>query len=195
MSVGIVISVYKENIEYLKNIVDHFTNIYIYLKDETRYEEIKKEYNNENIIIQVLENIGRESQTYLFHMHTYYTMLEDHIYFIQGHPFDHIRTDLLREHITNKTIGPFIGLGNKIFMCDGNGYPHHGGLPITNYFNTISSKNISIYYFYPGAQFIVSKQNIQQHSKEYYLNLDKSHRTIEQLPWILERLWKYILEN
>ena len=196
MTVGLVLSVYKENIEYLSSITKHFTNIYIYLKDKTRYEEIKKQYNSTNIKIHILENIGRESQTYLYHIHTYYEILEDYIYFLQGHPFDHIKYNVLLEYIRNEKKESFFPLGNKIYMCDGNGFPHHRGLPIKEFYTIIKpTNNISLFYFYPGAQFIVSKKNIQKNSQEFYLLLDKTHTTVEKLPWILERLWKYILDE
>lgn len=42
-----------------------------------------------NVIIKKLENIGRESHTYLHHIVENYDKLEGRILFLQGNPFDH----------------------------------------------------------------------------------------------------------
>ena len=45
--------------------------------------------NNKNIIIRELENIGRESHTYLTHIINNYKNLSDKIIFAQGNPIEH----------------------------------------------------------------------------------------------------------
>jgi hypothetical protein len=207
MTFGLVISVYKEDISYLNDILEHFTNIYIYLKDETRYESIQQTYNNKKISIKVLENIGRESQTYVYHIEKYYNNLEDKILFIQGNPFDHIKYSILLEYITNNNFYDFydfydfIGLSNYMVICDEFGNPHHPNLSVKETYKQICKflpfKKIipDIYNFYQGAQFIVSRKNIHNYPIEMYSFLENEHRVNKDLPYVLERLWSYILDD
>ena len=190
MSFGCVVSVYKEDISYLKKYINIFSNIYIYLKDETRYETIIKEFSS--CKVEILANIGRESQTYTYHMSKYYESLEDYICFIQGNPFEH--DPKFDEQIKSYLSRKFIGLSKELLACDKYGLPHHGGLLIGEIYSYLIEKPSPEYFlFFQGAQFIVCKEYIKNNTKEFYEKINELHNRIYELPWILERLWLYLL--
>jgi hypothetical protein len=190
MTFSCVVSVYKEDISFLKKYIYIFTNIYIYLKDETRYDSIVEDFAN--CKVEVLPNIGRESQTYVHHISKYYDSLEDYICFIQGHPFDHCTN--FEEILQNYTNKDYLALSDSILKSDYHGFPHHGNLKVGEIYNYITEKQHPEYFFFfPGAQFIVCKNYIQNNKKEFYEQIDNLHTSTYDLPWILERLWLYIL--
>jgi hypothetical protein len=190
MSFACVVSVYKEDINYLKKYRYIFSNIYIYLKDETQYDFIVNDFSG--CKVEVLPNIGRESQTYAYHMSKYYESLEDYTCFIQGNPFDH--DPKFYEQLKGYSFRKFIGLSKELLVCDKYGSPHHGSLLVGRTYEELKQKNSPEYFFFfQGAQFIVCKEYIQNNEKTFYNDLNKLHNEIYDLPWILERLWLYLL--
>lgn len=81
MKKSIVIAHYNEDLEWLKNIKD--TKIYLYTKGNSDINPA------ENIIIEILDNIGNEQHTYLYHIVNHYKKLDDVIFFTQANPFEH----------------------------------------------------------------------------------------------------------
>jgi hypothetical protein len=90
MKYHIVISRYNENIDWVKNIDTRLFDIYIYNKGS-----VIQEIPNCNIIN--LNNTGRESHTYLYHIINNYSNLPERIVFTQAHPFDHVRDSFLND--------------------------------------------------------------------------------------------------
>ena len=75
-----VIARYKENVNWVQYLPG---KVIIYNKGDDI--EIKRD----NIIIEQLENVGREGHTYLHYMITHYDKLPDRVTFLQGDPFTH----------------------------------------------------------------------------------------------------------
>lgn len=88
MSIEIVIARYKENLDWVFKIPEEY-KIIIYNKGGNSEELNYLLKNNKNIIIRELENIGRESHTYLTHIINNYKNLSDKIIFTQGNPIEH----------------------------------------------------------------------------------------------------------
>jgi hypothetical protein len=122
-----------------------------------------------------LKNIGREAETYLYHICTHYAKLSEYTVFLQGNPSDHV----LNENI-NVSLSPFTKsfeglLPNKIvnetFFIDLRRSPYE--LPafqkIKQFFeyknDTENKINIS---FPAGAQFVVSRDCIHKRPKAFY---------------------------
>jgi hypothetical protein len=76
MTYQIVVSRYKENVEWTKQ----FDNVIIYNKGDAL-----NEYSN----IIPLENVGREGHTYYKHIYDNYENLSDYTIFLPGNLFDH----------------------------------------------------------------------------------------------------------
>jgi hypothetical protein len=201
MSRGLVIAVYKEDIKFLKEIEPFFDKIYVYTKFFEKYEYIINFFNSNKYVIENLENIGRESHTYAYHIHKYYDNLEDSILFIQGNPFDHCNPNNFIKTLNesyNSFHKEFIPFSDKVLYEPVEGHDNY--VPARFYPQICSFlKRENIYndkmYFFPGAQFFVSKKKIQSNPNSFYTFLYYSHYAIEVMPYMLERLWLYIFIN
>ena len=194
-SIGIVIALYNEDSSWIHKLIEiPNVKIYIYLKKHERLLDIQKEFPT--CVIEVLENQGRESHTYLYHIIKYYSNLDTRTVFLQGNPFDHVSFDIIMKSINNN-VNDFTGLFNsEPYNCDKYGNPHHFlGDHIVSLYSIIFNKQCpEELVFYPGAQFIVPKENINQHSISLYETLLK-YTYIESIPYVLERLWGYIFKS
>lgn len=179
----IVVAVYNENIDWIESLKDK--RLFLYLKNPNRFQEIKQKFPNANI--EVLENIGRESHTYLHHICTHYYDISDCVVFLQGNPFDHCSNILnLLKYSTTPVF-----FGNK-YECDGFGNPHHSGLPLAKLYRELFGKIRINFTFVAGAQFIIPQSTIIKHPLEFYKNLLNKHYAENLLPWCMERYWIYI---
>ena len=193
-TIGLVVALYNEDTNWIHKLIEiPNIKIYIYLKNPERLLDIQKEFPN--CIIEVLENKGRESHTYLYHIIKYYSNLESRTVFLQGNPFDHVSFDIIINSI-NKNTNDFTGLFiSDPFICDKHGMPHHWlGNHIEYLYNVIFNTScLEELIFYPGAQFIVPKENIVQHPILLYNTL-LNVTCIDIVPYVLERLWGYIFK-
>jgi len=201
-TLGIVIALYNEDSSWIHKLIEiPNVKIYIYLKKNERLLDIQKEFPT--CVIEVLKNQGRESHTYLYHIIKYYSNLDTRTIFLQGNPFDHVSFDIIMKFINKNTTDftPLFGIFNKFIMhepfkCDKYGRPNHflGNHIEFLYFVIFNKQCPEELFFYPGAQFIVSKENINQHSILLYDTLLK-YIYIETIPFVLERLWGYIFKS
>jgi hypothetical protein len=76
--VRIVIAKYNENVDWAKNIKHAVT---IYDKSDRPIDGSIS-----------LKNVGREGETFLYHIVNHYDKLDDVTVFLQGNPFDHLQT-------------------------------------------------------------------------------------------------------
>ena len=83
MSKSLVISHYNEDLSWLAGI-DKDISIFLYTKSG-----IMPDIHSENIKIEMLENIGKEQQTYFHHILNNYNNLTDYVYFSQAKFDDH----------------------------------------------------------------------------------------------------------
>lgn len=86
IKVNIVVAHYKENLDWLEKINDYrVKNIFVYTKGEN-IPNVK----NDKAIVSKLNNVGRESHTYLHHCVSQYDSMKnspsDFVFFLQGSP-------------------------------------------------------------------------------------------------------------
>jgi hypothetical protein len=145
----------------------------------------------ENIDLSYISipNEGREGETYLKYIIDNYDNLPDYIIFCQGNPFDHCSD--FNNKILNKTDG-FIPLSNFEYISNQNGEPHHSGLNIGETYAKIFGKTQDTFTFYPGAQFIVSKNLILNKSIKTWKKIYSIYNESSGSPWVFERLWPFI---
>lgn len=195
MSFCIVVARYNENVEWTKQ----FSNVIIYNKGiplEGEYNEI------------FLNNVGRESHTYYKHIYDNYENLSDYTIFLQGHPFDHSPNIIsnIKKYINNTELNiDFEFLSERILSCNLSGCRYHPGLPLKTTYEKIFNikKEDMNWIFGAGAHFIVSKKNILQKPKDFYLNIVKILENSKNLvrahapdpieAWVIERLHPLIL--
>ncbi len=157
----VVIAKYKENIDWINRIQGW--NIVILNKDGG------------------MENVGRETQSYLWYIVSCYDHLEGMYTFCQGRPFDHCG-DLIEKLGT-----PVLG---QIYNCNDDGFPQHQ-LPIKWFASELGIDIPPMMRFIVGAQFSVMAEQIKKYPKEFWTKC-LEYSTKDHAPWVFERLWGYI---
>ena len=203
MSYKIIVARYNENIEWLNS---EMSNCIIYNKG-----------NKLNIYNEILlENLGRESETYLHYIITNYYNLPDVVVFTQARISDHKESDDINYLINiknqalnySKSTNFFMhnDVGNCIdwdkewnlrqdgFFLKGN-YKNNNPITFLEWFKS----NININYpnpicIYTNAIFAVKKENIINKPLEYYkkLTLEVNHHINSTEGHFFERSWYYI---
>jgi hypothetical protein len=172
----IVVARYKEDVSWLK----HINNATPFI--------VNKFHTTDATVGVVLPNVGRESHSYLWYIINNYVCLDEHTCFLQGNPFPHCPdvVDIINNFDGKADFTQF----GKVYDTVKDACPHHSDLIISAFDDMVNIPDA--WSFNAGAQFIVSKQRIQRHSKEFYQQLFERHSTNEHTPWCLERLWKFI---
>jgi hypothetical protein len=205
MKVTYIIARYEENIDWLKPIMKHCI---IYNKG--------KKLNIPNEVC--LENVGRESHSYLKYIIDNYDNLADICIFSQGDIHDHInrKTNPVYYYLMKQGLEAFQfgtsmprrtmnrysndmnwGSNPKIIWADEFKDGNH--ISFLQWFReNISKKPLkNKLYFYTNALFAVTKKKIKHRPKSYYENL------IKQVDWhvnpveghYFERSWYYIFNS
>jgi hypothetical protein len=213
MKTQIVIARYNENIEWIKFLNPALFDVIIYNKGDKLNETFDCKIIN-------LDNVGRESHTYLHHIISNYENLPEKIIFTQAHPFDHVNN--LFENIYNyeQNTYDFVYFSKNLlriqFDESKNKFIEYGilnGSQWLNYhdinFTTVllieklfGSKNnneLNIL-FGTGAIFGVNKKTIMNKNKDFYSKCINILNTSSNLTNPVEghgfeRLWFYIFNN
>ena len=195
MNKTLVISRYKENLDWL-NDINNDISVIVYNKAPFQLE-LDKKYKVINC-----ENIGREAHTYIRYIVDNYYNLNELTYFAQGNPFDHVNDFINFVNLSNTQLWA----SDWVTACSLWGFPHHVGLDIKGFADLINIEIPNkIIKFKTGAIFSVSKENILKRDIMFYKNVLKvildfwSKKHNKSLPtgitataWILERLWGLI---
>ena len=209
----IVVARYNENIEWIKNLDPNLFDIFIYNKGD----DINL---NLNCKVIKLNNTGRESHTYLYHIISNYENLPEQIIFTQAHPFDHTRSNFFQEiDDFNKNNRDFFYFSKSILQIkfdeNVNKFVEYGILNRrmwVNYHDKISPTFITFeklfgsfnnklhIKFGTGAIFGVNKKFITAKNKDFYLNCINILNNSDNLKnpdegHAFERLWFYIFTN
>jgi hypothetical protein len=195
----LIIARYKEDLSWIKSDYD---NIFIYNKGETNFNLDKK---HETIN---LNNIGRESHTYLYHIIQNYENLNNVNIFCQGGINDHGMSEKslfkfymdaqiygysLNKNFYPEWIEPFGGY--KDFRID-----EHGGRKVSKSKYSLSEwksefnicKDNSPFQWYQKAVFAISKDYIHTRTLDFYKNLLEDEELNQLDPEIghyYERSW------
>lgn len=199
-----VIARYNENVGWVKKLDPARCKHVIYNKGADDLSHL--EFN-----VVHLRNIGREAQTYLYHIITHYDALEGDIVFLQGHPFDHLTRTLVgfEPHGFNTGTGDETSVINFFntfhppcgffplgcwFACDTSGRPHLSYDLQGVFKEFFEAFNKKIIWYVPGAQFIVSADVIKRRPKEFYMRLYQrgSASGWNEFAYVMERMWYYI---
>lgn len=166
----IVVARYNENVEWCEQL----ENVLIYNKGK----ELKDTKHN----VIVLKNVGREGHTYYKHIYDNYEDLDDYTIFLQGKPSDHSKyiihsiQKIQQSYNTNKNLNiNFEFLSERVEYCSLSGCRFHSGLNLKETYKIIFGKDgeNNNFQFSPGAQFIVSRDQILKRPKEFYLKIIK----------------------
>lgn len=212
MSKEIIIAKYNEDVSWI-NSINNDIKIIIYRKDG-----ISEPINNNTFL---LENIGREIHSYIYHIFTNYENLSNYLIFSQGNPFDHFENiiDMVNGdiHDWNKyaslyydgfwgfhwnSIGTMWKMDNSkqfngySLICQNNGYPQatqEYNINLDKTWNKIFNQPPPLEYeFIPGAHFIIDKKLIYSKPKDFYKCILNILEENYFAPWEFERLIPYI---
>jgi hypothetical protein len=214
MKYHIVIARYNENIEWIKYIDTNLFDIFVYNKGSEFITSVKCKIIN-------LNNTGRESHTYLYHIINNYYNLPNKIIFTQGHPFDHVRNTFFYEiNNLNDCNIDFFYFSNNILSIkydkNSNKFLEYGilnGKEWINYhqidspiaktmkklYDNFNVEDLNIV-FGTGAIYSVNKNLIEKNEKSFYLRcidiLNNSYNLINpDEGHIFERLWYHIFNK
>lgn len=202
-NVDVVVAAYKEDLSWLSKIRHP-----VFLYEKHPYEQEFLHY----VTREKLENIGRESHTYLHHIIKYYDDLAPITVFAQGDPIFHCgqfceiancssikEMDLLSKAADNRSNPEsndnFCGIGH---MCK-EGYDSDWayqwimpyaiiGLEVM-YSRRMPPRELQFYY---GALMAISREAILKFRLDQYKELFDLHYKYWSFPWAMERIWETI---
>lgn len=180
MKSQIIISKYNEDISWVKQIDNGEAEIFIYNKGL----KITEEYSQEVKILD-LENVGRESHTYLHHIINNYDELPEKIIFTQAHPNDHVSENFKSDffdflnspdefrYFSKNILEMRIGQDGveESGILNGSFWRNKHSLEsccVTVPFGLIPQIESKKWIFGTGAIFGVSRESILKNSKEFY---------------------------
>jgi hypothetical protein len=185
--VNIVVAKYNENVDWTKKLNHKVT---IYDKSEKPIEGSIK-----------LKNVGREGETFLYHIVNNYNNLDDVTVFLQGNPFEHLQLLVgWRAQLTEEEINIVINKMNIEIndTCDFTTF-YQVLYNDPNGTNGVNTRDACIQYYgeyydnftvSPGAQYIVPKKYILSRSLEFWKNLHSAMYDNERLNgYCQEQLW------
>lgn len=194
-SIELVVARYKENIAWLDGLPWKTT---VYSKSS--------EMENPSWIPR--PNIGREAETWLYHIVENYDRLASLTVFLQGNPFDHMDakcTEALKDHIDrDKMTTKVIGVSKGHLHTEGHDAFNH---PVVAFYKILLDDPVPPQIkFIPGAQYMVPRDVIRARPLKFYQRLhemicnnDKPTAVYNTIfdpnvicAWTIERLWMYI---
>jgi hypothetical protein len=144
-----------------------------------------------------LPNIGREAQTYLYHIVHNYDSLDDYTIFLQGHPFDHTPNliEKLEDYKRYDKLPDFMHISTTILPTTSERDPNHEVIPMKDYYEYLFGNTPrKDFVFGAGAQFLVSREMIQSIPLHVYQSLLTKLENDTRTPGgahVMERLWEY----
>lgn len=194
----LVIARYQENIDWIRPIESNLSNIYVYNKGTSK--ETKYHY-------QELKNIGREANTYIYHIIDKYESISEFTIFLQGNPYDHCKTlnyeiqqiERLRKikkiNFFDISFNPdFYEFGDWLQVNTAHEELYHCLDLICDItkIQKFDYKNLKKNIW--GAQFGVSDKLIKKYTKEQWEQLLELSETIDEFPYVMEKFWSYLFQ-
>ena len=189
MDYHVIIAKYKEDISWLEEMDK--SHIYLYDKGFTPISSQLMQRihihrpNTENNSIKGFAhyeqrpNIGRESETYLYHIIKHYDNLPDFLILLQGNPFHHFKTEekiqsinlqqLIERSINNKLIETSPMFARYAIEANYT-WP---GLKVPEYYSYIFQGSIEFSRFSPGCQYYLHKSKILSKPKAFWEKIHK----------------------
>lgn len=152
-----------------------------------------------------LPNVGREAQTYLWHLVRRYDDLADVTIFCQGKPFDHaydFHHRLRAFAAAPESVGTFDWMGHTIDTDDDRGErlfkpwsknEDGRGLDLRGFHRALFGSDGPAWYpFVLGAQFAIRRKLIQSRPREFYERALRVSETFPDAAHCFERSWNHV---
>ena len=202
MKSAVVVAHYNENLNWLEQIKDFNSNIYVYAK------------GNGLKFYKKLPNIGREAHTYLTFLVEEYNKLTsyEYIIFLQGSPSGH-SINIEQKIFNISTHSLFLNYNNillpynseELLYNDRNGQPHmFPPVDVGSESDRLFQDKIDRFPFVPGAQMFVPVENILCRTQSFFRhclqanwNYEPNNQLTDGGPMacIYERLWLSIFDK
>jgi hypothetical protein len=191
LKIDVIVSVYDEEITWLQK--RNYTNeqIFAYKKFE------RFDYD----FIASLENIGRESHTYIWHiLNNYEKLSSDYSMFLQGDPYPHLNCNpdsiewlIFKNKFQYKHL--YYPLG-ELATCNSLGRPFSKwNCELYTIWDRLFSEDMPNKFIANfGAQQVVHKSLILNRSKCFWEQALSLHYEKDNAPWAFEILWFYIFD-
>jgi hypothetical protein len=143
-----------------------------------------------------LPNVGREAHTYLHHIVTHYDDLDDHVVFLQGHPFDHC-PDLaaeLRDFAGSPSDFRYFASWMLTDCTCRTAPPAHPWVRMRETYEAVfghPAPDTSVR-FGAGAQFAASREAIRRRPLEFYRAALHALATVDTAAYAMERMWPLV---
>ena len=191
MNKDLVISIYNEEITWLKKRKFNNERVFAYKKFE------RFDYD----FIELLPNVGRESHTYIHHiLKQYNSEKSDYTIFLQGDPYPHLfgGPDSIPYMIFDnsyKLTHAYYPLG-ELVICNEFGHPlSKWQCELYSLWDSLFEADIPNQFIANyGAQHAVHKSILQSRSKKFWEKALELHFEFEHTPWAYEILWHYIFD-
>lgn len=188
--VKFVIAKYNEDVDWVK----HLQHSYI-IYDKSDDTTINKPF------YKSLKNVGREGETFLYHIVNNYDNLDEVTVFLQGNPFDHLQSLSGWRVISDMSEKMIVIDKMNTEITDDSGFAtfYQVLYNVPNYTNNVNTKEACLKYYNkdynhftvcPGAQYIVPKQYILSRPLEFWKTLHQAMYNNEELNgYCQEMLW------
>jgi hypothetical protein len=134
-------------------------------------------------------NEGREAASFCWAFQQQDWEDDDIVACVQGDPFAHCGSLVRKLYFPPSSFEP---LGDWRVSCDGDGAPHHSGLPVAGkYGEWLGDDFPGSLDFTSGGQFFVSGSELK--GKDWQEWYDRS--CTEHGPWLMERFWREIFRR
>ena len=194
-----VVARYNEDIDWVPSLVARFPGSKCTVYNKGRRDiETTSSYE-----VTPLDNVGRESHTYLSHIISVFHDAQDEVtVFLQGHPFDHCQgftlPDLVESSVLKISGGsPFENIGTRVIRIE-NGIPtYHMSIKeeLTETYQELTGKDLPrSFQFSAGGMFVTSRSIISKRPIEFYQKaikmVDSESNPIRG--FCFERIWSLI---
>lgn len=195
---SIIIARYSESLSWMPDLWQSKQRVYVYNKGIDDIEIWP------SAVVKRIENVGRESHTYLYHIIEHYEDLTDVIYFTQANPFDHAPYFIDCVNATVGVVTPFTMLGSAVHTIRHQdvskyeaSYPGMQAGFIRNIqFLFGVDASFPLIKFTPGAIITVQRETIRARPKKFYEDaltlLSYDTNPIEGFSF--ERVWSLIFQ-
>lgn len=134
-------------------------------------------------------NTGREASSYAWWCETQHIEPDGTYGFVQGDPFDHgFDWSELR------AVERYTPMGDWLFVDGPDGRPNHPHLPLLDsHLRWVGPPAPQRWAFVGGAQFLVPGHVLLSRPRTWWAELRQWADTDPHAPWVLERLWSWLL--
>lgn len=179
----LVVSRYKESLDWLENLDAFCGHITVYNKGLPLPKQESLQSSRHKCTIRRVLNIGREGETYLHHIIKQYDALADVTWFVQADPFYHNKDFYaLLTHTEDYESRPYTGLTTH--YCRKKNVPHQHCTNINNAYDSAHHQTIEYLINTSSLQITGHSQFIDAPMRSIVSRFQQKYKTSSILPYV-----------